>query len=419
MAQPFGCGFQTQPKGRATDGASQDLRHLIRRERDRVAFHAAGFGSAFHQRRHVARLDAVGTQRRDAQRPAHLGDPRDAVFRRGVRASGQDLRDPGIAIQRFTSARAQCADVYLHRKRQQRRADRAVRRVEGPPDGRGKPVDGAQSRVGQAQPAEQAGQRHVLAGFAVPAIGIGANQRARGPLHAFLGVKIRHRICADRDERLDQLRQRVEPRAGGERGRQLERQFRIHHRQPRQHQRAAQAGLDAVLGRGENRVARDFRSRARGGRNSDERRRRLPQRLPAADDLEVVERIAAVAEHGRNRLARVDRTAASEAHHHVALLGAGQLRAATDQIDGRLAFDPQHGFRQVQRGAVRHQQRAPSHLPDRRRHLLKRARAEDNPCCGGELEPHHQPSSAGKMFEYFTAVRGSAIISATASRQVA
>ena len=36
-----------------------------------------------------------------------------------------------------------------------------------------------------------------------------------------------------------------------------------------------------------------------------------------------------------------------------------------------------------------------------------------------ELEGHYQPSSPGLMFKYFTAVRGSAIISGTASRHLA
>ena len=51
--------------------------------------------------------------------------------------------------------------------------------------------------------------------------------------------------------------------------------------------------------------------------------------------------------------------------------------------------------------------------------LLKSAGAEEDPGRGGELEAAHypHPGSSGKQLAYFTLERGSAIMSATASRQ--
>ena len=129
------------------------------------------------------------------------------------------------------------------------------------------------------------------------------------------------------DERLDELRQRVEPARGDDLGRQTGEEIGIDQRGARQHEGAAQARLDPVLGRGQHRVLGDLRAGARGRRDRDERERAPGERLAAADDLQIVERIAAVREQRGNRLAGVERAAAAERDHEVA--GARRAPAAT------------------------------------------------------------------------------------------
>ena len=69
------------------------------------------------------------------------------------------------------------------------------------------------------------------------------------------------------------------------------------------------------------------------------------------------------------------------------------------------------------RRAARDDERPRTELGRRARKFAHCAFAEADAAGGGEIERHrYQPPSSGKMFAYFTAFRGSAIIGATASR---
>ena len=128
-------------------------------------------------------------------------------------------------------------------------------------------------------PKRLASARSVRAGSLRVAL-VRAPERASRASEALAGERVDERVGAHRDERLDELRERVEPARRHDVRRQADEQVGVHDGRRRQHARAAQARLDAVLGRGEDGVARDLGAGARRGRNGDERQRR-PLERPA------------------------------------------------------------------------------------------------------------------------------------------
>src|SRR2546425_745890 len=120
----------------------------------------------------MLRRDTVSAQPTDLERTAEFGYPACAVFGGGIRMSGKDPCHCLVA----SGGRDSClpgpqrANVHLHGVRQQRGAYGAVGRGKHSADGRGKSVNHAQRGVGQREPAEQAGHRHVRASFAIVAI---------------------------------------------------------------------------------------------------------------------------------------------------------------------------------------------------------------------------------------------------------
>ena len=91
-----------------------------------------------------------------------------------------------------------------------------------------------------------------------------------------------------------------------------------------------------------------------------------------------------------------------------------------------LAQQGEQGF-SPSRVRARDHEGAGSKLPGERAHLAQGARAEDDPGRGGKLEAHdegrepcrvYQSASSGNRLPNFTLARGSAIMGATASRQV-
>ncbi len=91
-----------------------------------------------------------------------------------------------------------------------------------------------------------------------------------------------------------------------------------------------------MFGRGQHRVARHLGAGARRRRDRDARDRWLRQRLPLADDFEVVERVAGIGREGGNGLCRVDRASPTEADREVALCLTGCRSALPDSADGGL-----------------------------------------------------------------------------------
>ena len=218
------------------------------------------------------------------------------------------------------------------------------------------------------------------------------------------------------------------PLAAITRGGSPQQQLRVHDRRARQHQRAAQARLDAVLGRGEHRVARHLRARCRrwsgwrrtaaGGRG---------ERPPAADDLQVVERVAAVARRARrwpcrrrSRCRRRRRPPASQPSRR------RERRAPADGLDRGLAGHRERRAARrprseplAQRGSARagvapgDEQRARG--PAR---AATRASSSSAPApktmrvavANSKRTRAHQPPSSGKTLTYFALRRGSAIM---------
>jgi hypothetical protein len=146
--------------------------------------------------------------------------------------------------------------------------------------------------------------------------------RSRRQPHAFHAVQIGNRVGPARDVRLDELRNRVKPGSGGERWRQILRKLGVDDRQPRQHVRATQAGLGAVLGRCQNGIASDLRAGTGGGGDGDEGRGWAGEGFRLPHNLQVVERIAAIAQEGCDGFAGIDSAAAAQRDDQIAVLAA-------------------------------------------------------------------------------------------------
>ena len=221
--------------------------------------------------------------------------------------------------------------------RQQGGADGAVGRGELAANRSGKAMHRAEARIGQSEPAKQAGDGHIRPGGGVAAIGEGRAQRTGGAANPFHAQRIGHRVGAGANVRFDELRERIQPGAGGDGGRQIVSQLRVNDRDFRQHERAAQAHFDPVLRRGEHGVAGDFGTGARSRRDRNKRRGRFGQRFAAADHFQVVEQLARVGEHRGNGFAGVQRAAAAEADDQAAVLLLGQRDALLHGLKLRFA----------------------------------------------------------------------------------
>jgi hypothetical protein len=139
----------------------------------------------------------------------------------------------------------------------------------------------------------------------------------------------------------------------------------------------------------------------------------------------VVQRVRAVAEQHRHRLAQIQDAAATDRDDHVGARGPRLIGRGADIIHRRLMPDGHDGDRAgvtqemavAGRNTPGTQQRLDPQGGHHRGELVSAARAEHDPPRQSELEHAHQPSSPGKTATNRVDVRGSAIIPATASRQ--
>ena len=147
--------------------------------------------------------------------------------------------------------------------------------------------------------------------------------------------------------------------------------------------------------------------------------------LPRADHLQVVQRIAAVGRAARRwpcrRRWRCRRRSRSPRRSRPRAPRATPSRtSSTVGSPSPRSHAARHALRPAQRRPPRRPvttSARPADLRRRRRHLPHRARPEHDPRRRREFESRiYQPSSPGKTLAYFTLVRGSAIIGATASR---
>ena len=214
------------------------------------------------------------------------------------------------------------------------------------------------------------------------------------------------------------------------------RQQRVDQRDPGDHERAAQAGLEPVLRHGEHRVGGHLGPGARGGGDRDAGHRGPGDRPARPDDLQVVQRVAAVAQQHGHGLAGVDDAAAADRGDRVGSVLARGGDPGAGQLHRRLARHREHRGGQPEAGqqpgvtrrvGARAHQHPGSEPGQHARQFGHLAGPDHDAPGGGELErprrhgaPLAQPVlSAGNTAEYRADSRGCAIISATASRQVA
>jgi len=88
-----------------------------------------------------------------------------------------------------------------------------------------------QRGICEGQSAEQTRERHSCARLCIRTVQKGLFQEPRRMPYPFATQRIRHRVGFCRNERFDQLRQRVKAGAGSKSGRQVIGQFRIDERE--------------------------------------------------------------------------------------------------------------------------------------------------------------------------------------------
>jgi len=216
-------------------------------------------------------------------------------------------------------------------------ANGAMGRGEHPADGPGKAVNGSETGVGESQAAKEAGQGHVLARRGVAAVGASGTQRPRRAADAFDAQRIHHWVGPAADEGFNQLRQRVQAGRSRDFPRQVVGQLRVHQRNLGQHEGAAQADFDAVLGGGQDGVTSDLGAGAGGGGDRNERQAGARQALAAADDFQVIQDVAGVSGHGGDGFSGVERAAAAKGDHPLGRHLASLVNTGSDGFDFRLA----------------------------------------------------------------------------------
>lgn len=212
-----------------------------------------------------------------------------------------------------------------------------------PPMGPAKTMRGAEAGIGERHPAEETGDGHVFTSGGVAAVRECGAQGTPSAADAFDAKGIGHGIGARAGVGLDELRQGVETGAGGERGRQVAGEGGVDERNAREHERAAEAHLETMFGRGEDRIARDLGTGAGRGGNGDKGRGRSRKRAAATDDFDVIEQVAVVGQHGGDGFAGVDGAAAAEANHQIAGFFAGKVCAVADGVEFGFAGDAEDG----------------------------------------------------------------------------
>ena len=187
----------------------------------------------------------------------------------------------------------------------------------------------------------------------------------------------------------------------------------------------AQAHFHGVARRAENGVAGYFGAGACSGGNGDHRQRRIDQAQAFADHFEVVEQsrrdwrpAAAMALAASMALPPPMATTKSQP------ASAKGRDAFADQIDGGLARNRKAALGDAvgiyARGIFsRYEENPLAERCDRGGKFGKFTGSKEDASGGGEFKPVYHPASPGNRFSYFTEVRGSAIISATASRHFA
>ena len=132
------------------------------------------------------------------------------------------------------------------------------------------------------------------------------------------GQRIGHGRRAGGGVGLDQLAEGVHPRPRGDRRRDACMEFGVHQRDGRQEMMAAEGGLEAMLRRGNDGVARGLRAGPGRRGDGDPRGRGTGDLPPRPHHLQVIQHRPAVGEQPGDGLGGVNGAAAAQADDHVA-----------------------------------------------------------------------------------------------------
>lgn len=277
-------------------GGSQDRGESGKREEDGVALHAAGAESFFAQVGNVGLGEAVGGEAWDGKVGGQGANPFHAVLRRGIGAPSEE--PCGLDVSSANGGVGGCK-VGFHDGGQQGGADGPVWGIEGSPNGRSKTVHSAKACICQCHSAEERAERHVFACRRVtPDLGR-SEQGATDSDEAFSAERVGQRVGFARDEGFEDLGEGIESGCGRDRPREGVGEVRVHDRHGGQHGRAAEADFHRVFWGMKDGVARCFCTGTGCCGNGHPRNRRFFDGASCADDLCVVEWVAAVGqEHG-------------------------------------------------------------------------------------------------------------------------
>ena len=325
-------------------------------------------------------------------------------------------------------------DVRLDDRGQQRGAGQAVRHVRGPADHAGQAVHGAELGVGQRHPAEQAAHGHVRPRGQVAAVGVGGAQARPRAAQPFAGQPVGQRGGLDRHERLQALGERVQAAGRGDRRRARDGEQRVDQRDPGDHQRAAQAGLEPVRREASTALAVTSAPVPAVVGTATQGTAGRVIGLAGPDDLQVVQRVTAVAQQHGHGLAGVDDAAAADGGDDVgAVLAAAATAARASSTVGSAATgntaaaSPRPASSPACRAGSPPVQQHPGAEPGEHARQLRRPAGTGQDAGRrwrtriGAVTAGRSPSlhAAGNTTENLVDARGSAIISATASRQAA
>ncbi len=152
--------------------------------------------------------------------------------------------------------------------------------------------------------------------------------------------------------------------------------------------------------------------------------------MGAADDFEVVVKIAGVGEERGDGFGGIEGAAAAETDDEIAGVGAGVSDGAGDVVGRRFVGDRNGGGGELSGGeevkeglgagriAAGDDEGAVAEFARERADLFQGAGAEDDPGGGGEFEGHYQVPAGWRLVN-LVLVRGEAIIGATVSRHAA
>jgi hypothetical protein len=387
---------------KASECAGKDGGKFVAGEGNGIRLHAAGIGGFLNQFGSVRGREAVTAEGRDLEMGNERMHPGNSVVSSGGFAADEKTGDDFITAEGFAGrlALTQSREGCLHDVREQRGTNGAVGRGENAADGTGQPMHGTEPGIRQGKPAEQTREGHVFAGAGVAAVVKGGAQRTRGKGDAVPTEGIGDRIGACADKGFDELGECIQPGAGREGRGQIAGQFRVDDGDAGQHERTAEADLEAVFGRSKDGIAGDFRTGASGGGNGNKRRGGFCKRLAATDDFKMIKNIAAVGEQGGDGLAGIDGAATAKSDDQIATFSHGQGEAVPDGLNFRLAsrreddaingvfaqeFEQRSG---AKRAASGDDQRATAEFGGERSGLADRAWTENDAIGGCKFKTH-------------------------------